>query len=183
MAGITIFRSASSATIRALLPPNSSRLFPKRFCTSTATSRPTWQLPVNESSLMRRSEARDWPMSAPPVHKVAIAPEIPRLAKKNFSTSLFHIDGRAAVSPLTNLALENKLWEQLRLMGLWEEVDSDEAPVDKDSDQADDVVECSSEGSDTVQEDDFSDDDRSPVRAPAKIPRAAFYLSKNNTTK
>ncbi|KAH1016932.1 hypothetical protein HUJ05_007674 [Dendroctonus ponderosae] len=68
--------------------------------------------------------------------------------------------------------------EQPRLMRLWEEVDSDEAPIDKDSDQDEDVVE--SEDSDTVQEDDSSDDDR---RTPAKIPRATFYLGKNNTTK
>lgn len=68
-------------------------------------------------------------------------------------------------------------------MRLWEEVDSDEAPIDEDSDQDEDVVEYRSEGSDTVQEDDSSDDDRSPVRTPAKIPRAAFYLGKNNTTK
>lgn len=44
-------------------------------------------------------------------------------------------------------------------------------------------MEYRSEGSETVQEDDSSDDDRSPVRTPAKIPRAPINLGKNNTTK
>lgn len=55
-------------------------------------------------------------------------------------------------------------------------------PIDEDSDQDEDVVGYRFEGSDNVEEDDSSDDDRSPVRTLANISRASFYLGKNNTT-
>ncbi|KAH1021636.1 hypothetical protein HUJ04_011129 [Dendroctonus ponderosae] len=54
--------------------------------------------------------------------------------------------------------------EQQRLMRPWEEVDPDETLINSDQDE--DVVEYRSEGSDTVQEDDSSDDDRSPAKSP-----------------
>ncbi len=74
---ITISRSASASTMRALLPPSSRRCLPNLLCTVSATSRPTAVLPVKETSLTRRSSARRLPTSVPPVHREQMAPGRP----------------------------------------------------------------------------------------------------------
>ena len=53
----TISRSASSLTMRALLPPNSKRCLPNRSWTAKATFFPTGVLPVKETNLIRLSAA------------------------------------------------------------------------------------------------------------------------------
>lgn len=73
-AWITMSRSASSATIIALLPPNSSRDLPNLFWTSIPTWSPTLVLPVNDTRGSRVSLAIAEPMSAPPQTREQMAP-------------------------------------------------------------------------------------------------------------
>ena len=77
----TISRSASSSTIKALLPPNSKRCLPKRSCTVKATLLPTGVLPVNETNLTRGSAAMAWPTSVAPWHNDTIPPGRPFFSK------------------------------------------------------------------------------------------------------
>ena len=63
-------KSAVGDRIMALLPPNSSKLLPKRAATATATALPMRVLPVADTNGTRTSLASHSPTSRPPTTKL-----------------------------------------------------------------------------------------------------------------